>query len=457
MPDADPRDLALHALGDRAGNVTAHLDRLLASETLSDADRALARELALGVTRRRETCGMIARAFLKRPDQKLPRVVAAILDMAVYQVLFLDRVPAFAAVNEAVEQVARKGYPRMRGLVNAVLRSLQRCLQEPADGPCPLRPDAVAIDATRWVPLAKPLFPDPQKDPAGWLARQYSLPGALVDRWLHHVGSVRDVAAVGAHGITRAPLIMRVNTLRADLPMALETLENQGVVARTHQNRQSLVLDTPVNVTSLAAFRAGLLQPQDPTATAVGSACRVKPGSNVLDFCAAPGTKTTHLAEQMGNRGSIVALDVSAEKTARIEQNCTRMGIDIVQTAQAESAGGLEPQSFDLVLADVPCSNTGVLARRAEARWSFEPKAFSTLAEDQKFLIRAAAGFVKPGGTLVYSTCSIEPEENEQVVSYLLRQDTGMTLKTQKRTLPGGADNPTRWHDGGFYAVLHRR
>ncbi|MFP4054016.1 MAG: transcription antitermination factor NusB [Phycisphaerae bacterium] len=457
MPDAAPRDIALRALGDRAGNITAHLDRLLASAGLSDADRALARELALGVTRRRKTCSVIARAFLTRPDQKLPRVVAAILEMAVYQVLFLDRVPAFAAVNEAVEQVARKGHPRMRGLVNAVLRSLQRCLQEPADGPCPMQPDAVAVDATRWIPLARPLFADPQKDPAAWLAQQYSLPRALVDRWLHHVGSAREVAAVGAHGITRAPLILRVNTLRGDLTMALETLAGQDIAARPHENGQSLVLDSSVSLTDLAAFRAGLIQPQDPAATAVGAACRARPGSNVLDFCAAPGTKTTHLAEQMGNRGSIVALDVSAEKTSRIEENCRRMGIDIVRTALAESAGGLDPESFDLVLADVPCSNTGVLSRRAEARWGFEPKVLSTLAEDQKFLIRAAAGFVKPGGTLVYSTCSIEPEENEQVVAYLLRQDKGMTLKTQKRTLPGGAADPTRWHDGGFCAVLNRR
>ena len=154
----------------------------------------------------------------------------------------------------------------------------------------------------------------------------------------------------------------------------------------------------------LPGFGDGLFQPQDPTATAVGQVCgdllaaMGKPPAemSVLDFCAAPGTKTTHLAELMGNQGSILALDVSPAKLEKIESNCRRMGISNVKTLSAERAGGLTPQSYDLVLADVPCSNTGVLARRPEARWRFNHDALGRLIKDQQFLAAAAGQFVRP-------------------------------------------------------------
>ena len=162
------------------------------------------------------------------------------------------------------------------------------------------------------------------------------------------------------------------------------------------------------------------MQPQDPTATAVAMAANPKAGQTVLDFCAAPGTKTTLLAELMGNSGSITAPDVSREKLQRIESNCERMGVTIVKTDLAERVGQLVPGSFDLVLADVPCSNTGVLARRAEVRWRFDSQTLSQIVKDQQFLAGAAAMFVRPGGRLGYSTCSIQREENSQVVGRLV-------------------------------------
>jgi len=237
----------------------------------------------------------------------------------------------------------------------------------------------------------------------------------------------------------------------------LAELAAAGVAARPHENGLSIVLDDTRDVTSLEAFARGAIQPQDPTATAVGLACGPRPGMKVLDLCAAPGTKTTHLAELMGNQGGIVAADVSREKLDRITESCRRMGITIVQPILADSVGSLESGGFDLVLADVPCSNTGVLARRAEARWRFSPEALSKLVEDQKFLARAAGHFVRPGGRLVYSTCSIEPQEDGEVARWLARSEPPVRLVREELTLPAGAADPTAWHDGGYLAVFEAR
>ena len=138
----------------------------------------------------------------------------------------------------------------------------------------------------------------------------------------------------------------------------------------------------------------------------------------------------------------------------RIEENCRRMGVDIVTTLAAERVGSLEGESFDLVLADVPCSNSGVLARRPEARWRLDERSLASLVEDQRFLAAAAARFVRPGGRLVYSVCSIEPEESTQLTRRLTRIDPRMTLRREKLILPGGADAPAQWHDGGYYAIF---
>jgi 16S rRNA (cytosine967-C5)-methyltransferase len=446
----------LLACADPDSHTTAHLERLLGGTSFSAADRGLATELALGLTRRLRTCRALVRAFLKRPNQKLPRPVETVLDLAVYQLILLDRIPAFAAINEAVNQVGRHGRGKMRGMVNGVLRSVQRSMSEPQQGACPMDPSAVPIDAGRWMKLDRAVFPDPQKSPAAWLSQAYSLPDELVDRWVEQAGSPQAAQAWCAHTITRAPLIARVNTLRADVPTAIETLAEQGVTAQPHENGRSVVIDDSGTVTELAAFQAGLIQPQDPTATAVVDALDPHPGMTVLDLCAAPGTKTTHIAERMNNTGRIVACDVSEEKLARVTDNAQRMGIDIIETLHTEQAGGLDLQSFDCVLADVPCSNTGVLARRAEARWHFDRKTLSRLADDQKFLAAMAGRFLKPGGKMVYSTCSIEPEENRQVVRHADRHDQTLHLKKQDTTPPGGAEDPKRWHDGGFCAILKR-
>ena len=238
---------------------------------------------------------------------------------------------------------------------------------------------------------------------------------------------------------------------------AAAALAAEGVQTAPHVNGRSLVAAEWVSVRDLKAFREGLVQPQDPTATAVVVAAAPAPGSRVLDFCAAPGTKTTQLAETMDDRGAIMAVDVSADRIQRIEDNCRRLGVGIVTTALAEGVGSLEPRSFDLALVDAPCSNTGVLARRAEARWRFDEERLLALAADQRILLGLAAQFVRRGGRLAYSTCSIEPEENEQVARWAAARAEGLEIRREELTLPAGAEDPRQWRDGGYLAIFKVR
>ena len=449
------RDIAVSALSDRAGNVTAHLDRLLDGAGLSGADNSFARELALGTVRRKATLTAVLRAFLSRPDTPLPPALANIFHVALYQVLFLDRVPAFAAVDEAVKQARTRRFATQSGMVNGLLRTIVRSLGAPQKGKPPTTPKTLPTGADAYREFDKAVFPDATVDATAYIAAAYSLPADLAKRWVRR-GGLAGAAELGAHANARAPFIVRVNRLKADRAAAKAALAAEGVECVEHANGLSLVLTEHANIAALAAFKDGLVQPQDPTATGVGLACGVAPGMNVLDFCAAPGTKTTHLAEVMGNQGSITAVDVSKDKLDRIEDNCRRLGVTIVRTMLAPDVGPLPAGSFDVVLADVPCSNTGVLARRAEARWQFNEKSLSGLSRDQRFLASVAASFVKPGGRLVYSTCSVEPEENEQVATSIVKGRSGLKLIRQQSTLPGGADDPSQWHDGGYHACFSR-
>lgn len=455
--DLNARDVAVEALRDRAGNTSAHLARLLGAGSLPQPERALARELALGVTRRKQTLLTVIRKFLAQPDRRLPSPIEEILMVGLYQILFTQRVPDFAAVSEAVNQAIRFAHKRQSGLVNGLLRGVTRSLSEPLAGPPPLASDILPVGPDSYRRIDRPVFADPSSEPAEYLAEAFSLPLVLSQRWLDQLGGLAKTLPPATQANVRAPMILRVNRLRATVDQVLISLAEDGAEACPHDNGVSVALGRGVQLSNLEVFRSGWVQVQDPTATAIVAAARPGPDMKVLDFCAAPGTKTTHLAELMDNRGEITAIDVSQDKLDKIESNCKRMGISIVTTVPSSLAGGLTPDSFDLALVDAPCSNTGVLARRAEARWRFDPQKLEHLARDQRMLVQAAATFVRPGGRLIYSTCSIEPEECSQVAKIISRPGRGLRLVRQELILPGGASQPEAWHDGGYYAILEVR
>ena len=454
-PGPAARQIALAAICDRAGNVTAHLNRLLSPGEVPAQEAALARELALGVVRRRGTLDAVILAFQRGRAKGLPKRVRAVLRLGLYQLLFLDRVPAFAAVNEAVEQIGprRRG---MRAFVNAVLRNVARSLSAPQAGSPEAGRDVLPVARDCFRRFDRPVFADPATDAAGYLAGAYSLPKGLAVKWLTDLGPFDAVRRLACHANSRPPLILRVNALRGSVEEALAELRAGGVEVLRHANGLSVVLPEGADVRSLSVFTQGKVQPQDAAASSVIAEADVAAGMRVLDLCASPGTKTTHLAERMEDSGEVLAVDVTDEKLARVRENCDRMGVSIVRTLRAEQVGDLPQASFDLVLVDAPCSNTGVLARRPEARWRFSRRRLRALAADQRDLLGLALKLVRPGGTCVYATCSMETEENEEPARAAAHAEAGAKVFRDKRIHPSGWDDPAGWSDGGYFAVLRR-
>jgi 16S rRNA (cytosine967-C5)-methyltransferase len=393
------RGVALEALV-RAETTEAHADRLL--ETLIDRarldarDRGLATELTLGTLRwRRRLDWALARAS-RRPLDDLAPWVRALLRLTAYQLAFLDRIPPWAAVHEAVELAKRRRSPGAAAFVNGVLRTL-------ANQPRP------------WpVPTAA--------DPVEALALRASHPTWLVRRWWVRYGPAETEAL--ALAMSQAPpVVVRANTLRMPVAAVAAALRRAGVRAGpTRFAPEGLSLERAGDLRRLAPLQEGSAAVQDEAAILVSHALGPRPGDTVADVCAAPGTKTTHLAALMENRGRIVAADPQPGRLDLLRAACARLGAAIVEPRLADAqalAGDLGP-ACDGVLVDAPCSNLGVLRRNPDGKWRRRPEDFRTLVPAQAAILAAAAALVRPGGVLVYATCSLEPEENEAVVAGLL-------------------------------------
>lgn len=392
------RGVALEVLV-RTETTEAYADRLL--ETLADRaelaprDRGLATELALGTLRwQRRLDWTLARAS-RRPLDQLAPWVRALLRLTAYQLEHLDRIPPWAAVHEAVELAKRRRSSGATAFVNGVLR-------------------AIAAMPRPWpAPTAA--------DPVEALALRASCPTWLVDRWWARYGPA-DAEAL-ALAMNQAPLVVvRVNALRGTVDAVVAALQRAEVGATwTRFAPEGLSLERVGDLRRLAALRDGAVTVQDEAAILVGHALAPQPGETVADVCAAPGTKTTHLAALMGNQGRIVAADPHAGRLGLLREACRRLGATIVEPRQADAAAlarDLGPVC-DRVLVDAPCSNLGVLRRNPDGKWRRAPGDFAALAATQASILDAAATLVRPGGVLVYATCSLEPEENEAVVAGL--------------------------------------
>jgi 16S rRNA (cytosine967-C5)-methyltransferase len=392
------RGVALEVLV-RTETTDAYADRLLEALTdragLDPRDRGLATELALGTLRwQRRLDWAIARAS-RRPLDDLAPWVRALLRLTAYQLAFLDRIPPWAAVHEAVELAKRRRSAGATAFVNGVLRTLA---SEPRPWP---------------VPTAA--------DPVEALALRASHPTWLVRRWWARYGPAETEALALAMS-EAPPVVVRANTLRMPVAAVVAALRRAGVAAEpTRFAPEGLSLERAGDLRRLAPLQEGSAAVQDEAAILVGHALGPRPGETVADVCAAPGTKTTHLAALMANRGRIVAADPHAGRLGLLRAACARLGATIVEPRLADAqalAGDLGP-TCDCVLVDVPCSNLGVLRRNPDGKWRRRPDDFATLVPAQAAILEAAAALVRPGGVLVYATCSLEPEENEAVVAGL--------------------------------------
>lgn len=382
----------------RVERTDAYLDKLLDAELrsgdLPDVDKGLLTELVHGVLRWQNKLDWVLNGFSHGNFAKSDINVKNALRVGLYQILFLERIPHAAAVNEAVEFIKRIRGDKPAGLVNAVLRNIIR-----------------NIDGIR--------YPDPAQDKVQYLSVMGSHPHWMVKRWHQRFGPDETEKFLYANN-ERPMLSLRINKLKTEPGAFLRQLDLQSI-----QYQGSSHLDYFVKVKSFPRigqnemFRSGIFTIQDESAALPCILLGPKPGERVLDLCAAPGGKTTHIAELMKNEGEVLAVDKYEIKLSFIKAACERLGLKNVKLLVADSSI-MEHEPVDRVLVDAPCSGLGVLTKKPDLKWKRDVSDVVKLAKLQGELLENAARFVKPGGVLVYSTCTTEPEENQEVVKQFL-------------------------------------
>lgn len=448
------RSQALEILADlrtTGETVTALIHR----RQLPPSERALATELTLGVVRHRLTLSRLLGVIATRGWKRISRPLQDILMLAGYQLIWLDGIPAFAAVDEAVRQAKRWGGQKAARFANAILRQLQRDIEHrrwPIEKIDPTR--AIPVDANTYCQFQRVILPNPSLHPVEHLAISTSHPAWLVSRWAASFGLDR-AKQICQTSLYRPPVILRPNRLRTDATGLANRLREEGLESVLDARAELVAIQPAGNLTQTIAFADGLFQTQDRTARAVVLEMSPQPGQTIVELCAGSGTKTTQMAELMDNRGTILASDINETRLAALRDNCTRLGLTIVRTVPAcdLEAAVRTVGDIDWILVDAPCSNTGVLARRPEARYRVSTENLASLAELQFELLTNAARLATTHTRLAYSTCSLEPEENEQVAMRFSQSHPSWTLQANQITLPSTGSTPDHWQDGGYWTI----
>lgn len=376
----------------------AEVDRL----GLGDRDRAQAQRLAYGAVQRRGTSDVAIERLAGRSTRLLDPPVLAALRLGLYELLFADATPDHAAVDQAVELTKTAGAAHASGLVNAVLRRAGR-------------------ERTR---IAADLLEDESTPAAAAVA--HSAPPWLAEMWWQELGPETARTALAACN-ERAEVAMRVNRLRTDRERMLARLVAAGVEAGPPAAAWPLAAPETIAIAGRTgsavpeAIVAGELTPQSRGSAAVVEILDPREGEHVLDLCAGPGIKTGQIAERMNDRGEVISVELDPGRAAEVAAQAERLGLRSVTVIEADAGAATLPSTFDRILLDAPCSDLGTLASRPDARWRKSPRTIERLTEIQDELLRNAAGLLRPGGTLVYSTCTISRRENEDRIAALLR------------------------------------
>jgi len=412
---------------------------------LTDLDKAFAREIVYGVLRWRGRLDWIIAAYSRIKPSRLERAILAILRMGAYQILFMDRVPASAAVDESVKLAKGLQKKEATAFVNGILRGIAEGRKEIT-------------------------YPDLQTNPIEYIAAFHSHPAWLVRRWVEQFGREETIALCSANN-QFPPLTVRVNTLKGTRAEVIERLHNEQIEASpTPFSPVGLCIKDPPALATWGLLQQGWLQVQDEAAQLVSLVLAPKPGERILDLCAAPGGKTTHMGQLMQNQGEIVAVDVSPAKLQRVQENCRRLGISMVKAMALDATRPLPfpSGSFDGCLVDAPCTGLGTLRRHPEGKWRIKEQDILRLQEMQNQILRQAAPLVRQGGVLVYSTCTLTQEENEGMIEAFLSEHKEFSLENASGLLPRGCEGlvdekgclrtlPHRHGTDGFFAARMRR
>ncbi|WP_202079904.1 16S rRNA (cytosine(967)-C(5))-methyltransferase RsmB [Caldalkalibacillus salinus] len=426
------RTLALKALeqieqGGAYSNLM--LNRLLQGQPDMDKrDKHLMTEIVYGTLQHLRIIDFYLQPLLKKPLNKLDPWVKQLLRLSVYQIHFLDRVPDRAIVHEAVEIAKIKGHRGISGMVNGVLRAY-------------LRSERPSLDTLT--------------NKVERLAIQTSHPTWLVDRWDEQYG-YEDTRLICEANNRPPRMTLRVNQLKATREDVMTKLETEG-----YKVQPSTIVDEGVivleggNVTQSSLFSEGYFTIQDESSMLIPHLLDPQPGMRVLDACAAPGGKTTHLAEYMRDEGQILAVDLHPHKEKLVRENAQRLGTSIVDTltADARLLQDQTQESFDRILLDAPCSGFGVIRRKPDLKWSKTESDIAQISKVQLELLKKVSPLLKPGGHLVYSTCTIEKEENQSVIGHFLADHTDFHIvpDSERQILP------QHFGSDGFYMIKLQR
>ncbi|TWT59019.1 Ribosomal RNA small subunit methyltransferase B [Thalassoglobus neptunius] len=451
---------ALQAFHERQVFVSRVLNDQFKEERIDSRDRKMATELTCEAVRRMQTLDTILTSFVSRRREEVEDDLWILLQLGCLQLVFLPHYPSHAAVHETVELCRRIDRPRAAGFLNGVLRSIERSIvsRKPVDeidlaqlsaSELPIRrsrPDEANYEV---VKFDSNLFWSPTVDSLSYVSDVGSLPQWLIQRFPTESDEQRLQLALWL--TTPGRMWMRVNPLQTDREKTLEVLAAAEVKAQPGQLPESIQIDGHVAIIDLPGYDEGWFSVQDISAMAVTDLLDPQPGETVLDLCAAPGGKSTHMAERMENRGRIIACDTGANRLRMINENARRLQLTCIETHLVnENETSFPANAVDAAVVDVPCSNTGVLGKRPEARWRLLPGDFQSLVPLQRRLLTQAIDQTKSGGRIVYSTCSIDPEENEKLVQSVVDQRDDVKLIREQKHFPG---QPS---DGGYQALLMR-
>lgn len=432
MTDTDSREIALDILlavtRDGEYSHIALRNTLDKYQYLEKRERAFITRLVEGTLEHQIRIDYILNAFSNTKVHKMKPVIRCILRSGVYQICFLDGIPDSAACNEAVKLAKKRGFHNLKGFVNGVLRNISRNKEQI-------------------------VYPSWEEDQIAHISVCYSLPEWLVRQWSREYGMERT-REMAVSFLKEHPTCVRVNTGQTTREDLMKELEQEGVQVTKHpQLMDALYLSGYDYLNKLAAFRKGLFYVQDVSSMQVARRSEPQKGDLVLDLCAAPGGKSIHIAQLLQGSGKVIARDLTPGKVALIQENIRRCRVDnmVAECADATVFDLSLEEKADIVIADLPCSGLGVIGKKKDIKFKMTEEKETELVGIQREILDVAVRYVKAGGKLVYSTCTIHRAENEENVSWLLQGHPEMKLVSQEQIFPGEEGN-----DGFFIAVLHK-
>ena len=373
--------------------------------TMSTLDERFVRELVYGVIENKLYIDWIIKKFSKVKFKKIAPMVKEILRIGVYQIIYLEKTPDSAVVNESVKLAKRYSHKGVHGFVNGVLRSVSR------------NKDNIEL-------------PNKEKNLVSYLSIKYSHPEWLIERWIDEYGVCFTEELCNTNN--EKPLLnIRVNTLKINREELVKRLSEQGFeLEKTTYSNDGIIVKNPVRITETEEFKKGYFHIQDESSMLVAQIMNPTEGSIVIDVCSAPGGKTTHIAQQMNNNGKIIARDIYKHKLKLVQENVERLGINIIKT-EVFNATDIDEELIekaDYCLVDAPCSGLGLIRRKPEIKWNKTEEKLNEIIDLQYKILQTSSKYVKSDGILVYSTCTIEKEENIELIKRFLQENKEFKL-----------------------------